>query len=61
MIASEYRRRYKRFVQGLISERDFRRYLTLSASKAELIDIIVHGAKSLRAAVSIGEPLKVNP
>jgi len=51
----EYQRKYKRFVQGLISEEDFRRYLMLSLSKEDLIDVIVSGAKSLRSAVSIGE------
>ena len=60
MIASEYTRKYKRFVQGLISEEEFRWYLTLSLSKADLIDIILHGATSLRHAVSIGEPLEIN-
>jgi hypothetical protein len=60
MITSEYTRKYKRFVQGLISEEDFRRYLMLSLSKAELVDIILQGAKSLRKAVSIGEPLRIN-
>ena len=60
MITSEYARKYKRFVQGLISEEDFRRYLTLSLSKEDLIAILMQGAKSLRKAVSIGEPLTVN-
>ena len=60
MIASEYRRKYKRFVQGLVSEEDFRRYLMLSLSKKDLVDLIVQGALSLRNAVSIGESLHVN-
>ena len=51
----EYRRKYKRFVQGVISEDEFTRYLTLSLSKKDLIDIVVSGAKSLRNAVAIGE------
>ena len=55
----EYQRKYKRFVQGVISEEEFRRYLALSLSKEDLIDIIVSGAKSLRRAVAIGEPLEV--
>ena len=52
-----YRRKYRRFVQGLISEDEFRRYLTLSLSKKDLIDLVVSGAKSLRKAVAIGEAL----
>ena len=55
----EYRRKYRRFVQGLISEQDFRRYLTLSLSKEDLIEVVVAGALSLRRAVAIGEPLEV--
>ncbi|MBL7118437.1 hypothetical protein ISS96_00290 [Candidatus Bathyarchaeota archaeon] len=51
----EYERKYKRFVQGLISEGAFRSYLLLSMSKKDLIDIVVSGAKSLRRAVAIGE------
>ena len=51
----EYERKYKRFVQGLISEETFRSYLLLSMSKKDLIDIVVSGAKSLRRAVAIGE------
>jgi hypothetical protein len=60
MITGEYMRKYKRFVQGLISEDAFRSYLILSLSKGDLIDLIVKGAISLKKAVSIGEPLKVN-
>lgn len=48
--------KYKRFVQGIISEEEFRKYLVLSLSKNDLIDIIVSGAKSLKKAVAIGEP-----
>lgn len=55
----EYQRKYKRFVQGLISEEEFRRYLALSLSKEDLINIVVSGAKSLRRAVAIGEPMEV--
>jgi hypothetical protein len=55
----EYQRKYKRFVQGVISEEEFRRYLALSLSKEALIDIVVSGAKSLRRAVAIGEPMEV--
>ena len=55
----EYQRKYKRFVQGVISEEEFRRYLTLSLSKQDLIDIVVSGAKSLRKAVAIGETLEI--
>jgi len=54
----EYDRRYKRFVQGLISEESFRRYLLLSLSKKDLVDIIMSGAKSLRQVVAIGEVLE---
>ena len=39
----------------MISEDEFTRYLTLSLSKKDLIDIVVSGAKSLRNAVAIGE------
>lgn len=53
----EYQMKYKRFVQGVISEEEFRRYLTLSLSKEDLIEIVVAGAKSLRMAVALGEPL----
>ena len=56
---NEYQRKYRRFVQGMISEEEFRKYLILSLSKKDLIDIIVSGAKSLRKAVAIGEPLEV--
>jgi hypothetical protein len=60
MIGSrEYKIKYKRFVQGLISEDEFRTYLTLSRSKSDMIDIIVTGAKSLRRVVALGEPLEV--
>ena len=55
----EYQLKYKRFVQGVISEEEFRRYLTLSLSKQDLIDIVVSGAKSLRKAVAIGETLEI--
>ena len=55
----EYRGKYKRFVQGVISEEEFRRYLTLSLSKKDLVEIVVSGAKSLRKAVAIGEPLEI--
>lgn len=54
----EYERKYKRFVQGLISEEDFRRYLTLTLSKEDLIEIVIASAKALRHAVSIGEVLQ---
>lgn len=50
-----YRRKFKRFVQGMISEDDFRTYLMLSHSKKDLVDIIFQGALNLRRAVSIGE------
>jgi hypothetical protein len=53
----EYQRKYRRFVQGLISEEDFKRYLTLTLSKTDLTHIIISSAKSLRRAVAIGEPL----
>ena len=56
----EYERKYKRFVQGLISEDSFRQYLLLSLSKNDLADIIVLGAKSLRRAVAIGEVLETS-
>jgi len=59
MDPQKYRRKYRRFVQGLISEDEFRRYLTLSLSKKDLIDIVVFGAKSLRKAVAIGEALEI--
>jgi len=59
MNPQKYRRKYRRFVQGLISEDEFRRYLTLSLSKKDLIDIVVFGAKSLRKAVAIGEALEI--
>ncbi len=55
----EYQRKYKRFVQGVISEEEFRRYLALALSKDDLINIVVSGAKSLRRAVAIGEPMEV--
>ena len=55
----EYQRKYKRFVQGVISEEAFRRYLALSLSKEDLINIVVSGAKSLRRAVAIGESMEV--
>ena len=55
----EYQSKYKRFVQGVISEEEFRRYLTLSLSKKDLVEIVVSGAKSLRKAVAIGEPLEI--
>ena len=55
----EYQKKYKRFVQGVISEDEFRRYLALSLSKEDLINIVVSGAKSLRRAVAIGEPMEV--
>jgi len=51
----EYERKYKRFVQGLISEESFRTYLLLSLSKKDLVEIVISGAKSLRRAVAIGE------
>jgi hypothetical protein len=54
----EYDRKYKRFVQGLIPEEDFRRYLLFSLSKKDLANIIVSGAKSLRRVVAIGESLE---
>lgn len=54
----EYDRKYKRFVQGLISEESFRRYLIFSLSKKDLVEIIVAGAKSLRRVVAIGESLE---
>jgi hypothetical protein len=55
----EYKIKYKRFVQGLISEDEFRTFLTLSLSKSYMIDIIVTGAKSLRGAVAIREYFEV--
>jgi hypothetical protein len=57
--ADEYQRKYKRFVQGVLSEAEFRRYLALALSKDDLIDLVVAGAKSLQRAVAIGEPLEV--
>jgi hypothetical protein len=54
----EYERKYKRFVQGLISEEDFRRYLTLTLAKEDLIEIVIASAKALRNAVAIGEVLQ---
>ena len=54
----EYDRKYKRFVQGLISEESFRRYLLFSLSKKDLVEVIVGGAKSLRRVVAIGESLE---
>jgi hypothetical protein len=59
MIPREYQQKYRRFVQGLISEEDFKRYLVLSLSKEELIDIVITGAKGLRRAVAIGEPIEL--
>ncbi len=56
----EYERKYKRFVQGLISEESFRSFLFLSLSKKDLIDIVVSGAKSLRRAVAIGEVVETS-
>ena len=53
--------KYRRFVQGVISEEDLRRYLTLSLSNEDLIDIVVSSAKSLRRAVAIGETLEAEP
>jgi hypothetical protein len=55
----EYQQKYKRFVQGVLSEAEFRRYLALSLSKDDLINIVVSGAKSLKRAVAIGEPIEV--
>jgi hypothetical protein len=55
----QYQKKYKRFVQGLISEDEFRRYLTLSLSKNDLINIVITGAKSLRKAVAIGEAVEI--
>ena len=55
----EYQMKYRRFVQGMISEGEFRRYLILSLSKNDLIDTVVSGAKSLRRAVAIGEVMEV--
>lgn len=57
----EYERRYRRFVQGLVAEEEFRRYLTLTLSKEDLIEIIIASAKALRNAVSIGEVLRSHP
>lgn len=54
----EYEHKYRRFVQGLISEEDFRRYLVLTLSKENLIEIVIESAKALRNAVSIGEILR---
>ena len=51
--------KYKRFVQGVISEGEFRRYLHLSLSKEDLIEIVVSGAKGLRSRVAIGEPVDI--
>jgi len=53
----EYEHKYRRFVQGLISEEDFRRYLTLTLAKEDLIEIVIASAKALRHAVAIGEVL----
>jgi hypothetical protein len=55
----EYQLKYKRFVQGIISEDEFKQYLFLSLSKEDLMEIVIVGAKSLRKAVSIGESLGV--
>ena len=55
---SEYQRKYKRFIQGLITEEDFRKFLELSLSKRELVEIIISNAEALRKAVAIGEPLE---
>jgi hypothetical protein len=55
----EYQLKYKRFVQGVISEEEFKRYLFISLSKEDLMEIVIAGAKSLRKAVSIGESLGV--
>ncbi|MEE8322561.1 MAG: hypothetical protein V3R57_02925 [Candidatus Bathyarchaeia archaeon] len=55
----EYQRKYKRFVQGVLSEAKFRRYLALSLSKEDLINIVISGAKSLKRAVAIGDPVEV--
>lgn len=54
----EYERKYRRFVQGLVSEEDFRRYLKLALSKEDLVEIVISSAKALRNAVSIGEVLR---
>ncbi len=59
MDSDEYQRKYKRFVQGILSEAEFRQYLTLALSKDDLIDLVLAGAKSLQRAVAIGEPLEV--
>jgi len=55
---SEYQRKYKRFIQGLITEEDFRKFLELSLSKRELIEIVISNAEALRKAVAIGEPIE---
>lgn len=55
----EYQMKYRRFVQGIITEAEFRQYLTLSLSKKDLINLILVSAKSLRKAVAIGEPLEI--
>ena len=56
----EYQSKYRRFIQGIITEEDFKKYLNLSLSKDDLIKILVLSAKSLRDLVAIGEPLREN-
>jgi hypothetical protein len=52
-----YQQKYRRFVQGMISEDEFKRYIFTQLTKDDLIEIIVSSAKSLREAIAIGEPL----
>jgi hypothetical protein len=53
----EYQQKYRRFVQGMISENEFRRYIFTQLSKDDLIEILLSSAKSLREVVAIGETL----
>lgn len=55
----EYRRKFKRFVQGMITEQEFRAYLYCSLSKQDLMTLVIAGAKNLQKSVAIGEPLDV--
>jgi hypothetical protein len=43
----------------MITEQEFRAYLYASLSKDDLMNLVVHGAKNLRHAVAIGEPLNL--
>jgi hypothetical protein len=55
----EFNLKFKRFVQGVISEDEFRRYLHLCLSKEDLIEIVMSGARGLKSKVAIGEPLDI--